>query len=214
MQLLKGAGQALPSRATLGALLIIASAPLGAAVYQCQGADGGTVYSDKPCGSDAKLIIVRPQAPLSNSSPAVKRTAPGVLAHARTSNGDLPSGAGAKEQDPLQCQGRQYLAWYKAQEPKPTREQSDAMMRQIVASCSAYSMAVRPAEAAAAAVNVQQVEVSAPRVAGSGAGMMSAPRGPGDVPEISRSRQATEAARWEGYYGCRTKSFQGRPLPD
>ncbi len=211
MQWLKGAGNACRGRAFAAALLLMAAAaPLDAAIYQCQGADGSTVYADKPCGSDARLIIVRPQAPLSNTPPGLKRTPPGVSTRARPSSNELsPATHPSPDQDALQCQGRQYLAWYKRQEPKPTREQSDAMMRQIVVSCGASSLITTAADAAAAEVKVQQIEVSAPQVAGGGAGMLSAPRDPAAPYEVSRSRQATEAARWEGYYACRTKTFQG-----
>jgi hypothetical protein len=210
MQLRNGAGQAYYRRSALGALLLtIGSAPLAAAVYQCQGADASTVYSDKPCGSDAKLIIVRPQAPLSSTPANAAHSSPSVLSRGKPIGQDLvPTPTAKPDQDSLQCQGRQYLAWYKAQQPKPTREQSDAMMRQIIARCGAYAMSVSAPEPAAANVHVQQVEVSAPQVTGGGAGMMSAPRTSGGIPEVSRSRQATEAARWDGYYSCRTKAFQ------
>lgn len=209
MQLLKGTEPREGVRGALCALLLIASAPLTAAVYQCQGPDGSTVYSDKPCGSDAKLIIVRPQAPLSNSSSGAKHVVPNALSHTRPGSTELlPTSGPRPEQDSLQCQGRQYLAWYKAQEPKPTRDQSDAMMQQIVATCGAYSMAVSAPAQASANVRVQQVEASAPRVAGGGVGMMSSPHTAGGIPEVSRSRQARAAGRWESYYACRTQSFQ------
>lgn len=210
MQRKQGAGQAGIARGALGALLLlIGCAPLQAAIYQCQGTDGSTVYSDKPCGSDAKLIIVRPQAPLSNTSPGAPAKAPGVGTHAKSNGTDLVRSSAAKpDQDALQCQGRQYLDWYKAQEPKPTREQSDAMMRQIVARCGADAMTVTAAPPVAVNANIPQVEISAPRASGSGAGMMSAPVSSTAAHEVSRSRQASEASRWEDYFACRTKAFQ------
>ena len=190
------------------ALLLVASPPLQGAVYQCKGTDGSLVFSDSPCGADAKVIIVRPQALISNPAPATKRATTGTANPSKTGNASDAQAAlnARRDADALKCQAREYGAWYQAQNPKPSREQSDMKMSQIVDSCWLATNLVTAQDNVTVSPNIKTVTVKAPQP--TGGGMMSAPTGAGAPLQVSRSRQPEEAARWNNYYGCRTQSYQ------
>jgi hypothetical protein len=195
--------------AALALLLLAAAAPVQGAVYQCQAADGSMVFSDSPCGADAKVIIVRPQALISNTAPAAKRTTSGTAIRSNTgSTSDAQAALNAtRDADALKCQAREYGAWYQAQNPRPSREQSDMKMNQIVDGCWLATHLLTAQDNVAVSPNIKTVIVKAPQPIGGG--MMSAPSGAAGAPlQISRSRQPEEAARWNSYYGCRTQAYQ------
>ena len=182
------------------ALLLLAVSPaLWSAVYQCKGADGSTVFSDSPCGADAKVIIVRPQAPMSNSSAVTK-------SRAKTSSGSDSQAAlnATRDAEALKCQAREYGAWYQAQNPKPTREQSDARMSQIVEGCWLSTHILTAQDNVTVNPVIKTVIRKAPQPIVGSAGT-AAPNGP---LQVSRSRQPEEAARWSNYYSCRAQAYQ------
>lgn len=187
------------------ALLLTASPPSAAAVYQCQGADGGIVYSDSPCGADAKQIIVRPQPLISTPSAPVKRASAGRSDNPSTLAANT---AAARDAAALQCQAREYQVWYQGQNPKPTREQSDVKMNQIVESCWLSTHLVTAADNVAVNPAIKTVHIKAPQAMAGAASMAGAPAGVGAPLQVSRSRQPEEAARWSNYYACRTQTFQ------
>jgi len=156
--------------AALALVLLAASMPLSSAVYQCKAADGTTVFSDTPCGADAKVIIVRPQPRISNTPLAAKRSST-TANRARSGN--------AGEADTLKCQAREYGAWYQAQNPKPSREQSDEKMSQIVNSCWLATQIVSAQDNVTVSPNITTVIRKAPQPIGGSAGMASAPAGSG-----------------------------------
>jgi hypothetical protein len=193
------------------ALLLAASPPLWGAVYQCTGPDGSTVFADSPCGADAKVIIVRPQAPMSNTAPlpGAKRPATSTVNRSKSgSTSDAQAALNAShDADALKCQAREYGAWYQAQNPKPSREQSDAKMSQIVESCWLSTHLLTAQDNLAVNPNVTVVTRKAPQPIAGSAGMASAPAAAGAPLQVSRSRQPEEAARWSGYYACRSQAF-------
>jgi hypothetical protein len=192
-------------------VLVMAPMPLWSAVYQCKGPDGSTVFSDSPCGADAKVIIVRPQAPMSNTpaTTAVKRSSTTSAGRSKTGTSDAKTARDAtRDTDALKCQAREYGAWYQAQNPKPSREQSDAKMSQIVEGCWLATHLLSAQDNVVVSPNVQTVIRRAPQVNGASAGMASAPSAPGTPLQVSRSRQPEEAARWNSYYACRSTAYQ------
>jgi hypothetical protein len=194
------------ARALFGGLVLLlaGSTPLSSAVYQCTGPDGSIVFADSPCGADAKEIVVRPQAPMSNTAPAAKRPATGTTNRGKTSS-DSPA---ARDAEALKCEAREYGAWYQTQNPKPTREQSDLKMKQIVDSCWLSTHLVSASDNVTVNPDVKTVIHSAPQPVGGSAGMATAPAGAGGPLQVSRSRQAEEATRWDNYYSCRTQAYQ------
>lgn len=185
------------------ALLLAASPPLRSAVYQCKAPDGSTVFSDSPCGADAKEIIVRPQPPMSDTPPAVKRSTAN-----RTKRTTSSTAQAARDGDALACQAREFGAWYQAQNPKPTREQSDLKMNQIVDACWLSTHLLTAQENVAVKPDIKTVIHRAPQPIVGGAAMTSAPAGAGSPLQVSRSRQPEEAARWSSYYSCRSNAYQ------
>jgi hypothetical protein len=211
--LLEGLGSRLMASlcAAMALMLMTAPTPLWGAVYQCNGPDGSTVFSDSPCGTDAKVIIVRPQPPMSNTTAATaaKRSSTTSAGRGKTGTSDGQSARDAtRDADALKCQAREYGAWYQAQNPKPSREQSDAKMSQIVDSCWLATHILSAQDNVAVSPNVQTVIRRAPQVSGGSAGMASAPAGAGTPLQVSRSRQPEEAARWNNYYTCRSTAYQ------
>jgi hypothetical protein len=154
--------------AALALALLAASPPLSSAVYQCKAADGATVFSDSPCGADAKLIIVRPQALMSNT-PLVTKRASSAANRARRGN--------TNDGDALKCQAREYGAWYQSQNPKPSREQSDEKMTQIVNSCWLATHILSAQDNVTVSPNVTTVIHKAPQAIVGSAGATSAPAG-------------------------------------
>jgi uncharacterized protein DUF4124 len=190
------------------ALLLLASPPpLWSAVYQCKGPDGSTVFSDSPCGADAKEIIVRPQPPLSNTTPAARRSATGTTNRGKSSTSSTAQDA-ARSTEALKCQAREFGAWYQAQNPKPTREVSDLKMSQIVDACWLATNLVSAQENVTVNPVIKTVIHKAPQPVGGSAGAASAPAGAGGPLQVSRSRQPQEAARWSSYYSCRSKTYE------
>jgi hypothetical protein len=189
------------------ALLLAASLPLRSAVYQCKAPDGSTVFSDSPCGADAKEIIVRPQPPMSGTPPAAKRSTANRSKSSTSSTAQTALNA-TRDAEALKCQAREFGAWYQAQNPKPTREQSDLKMNQIVDACWLSTHLLTAQENVAVNPDIKTVIHNAPQPIVGGAAMASAPAGAGSPLQVSRSRQPEEAARWSSYYSCRSNAYQ------
>lgn len=191
-------------------LLQAASPPLLSAVYQCQGSDGSTVFADSPCGADAKVITVRPQAPMSNTAAPTKRPVNVTANRSKNaSTADTQAALNAtRDAEALKCQAREYGAWYQSQNPKPSREQSDVKMKQIVDSCWLATHLLTAQDNVAVHPDIKTVRLKAPQPIAGSAGMPGAPTAAGAPLQVSRSREPEAAARWSSYYACRSQAYQ------